>query len=236
MEQLLSALRAELTALGNRADREGAKRFFKETIESYGVRAATVKLLARTYGRQLQGKTKEEVFTLCENLLASGMMEEGHIAAAWALKQKKYFTASDFDTFTRWIDSYITNWANCDGFCNHTVGTLLEQYPSLLPRLHEWAASPNRWLRRASAVSLVLPARKGLFREHIFSIAVQLITDNDDLVQKGYGWMLKELAKKDAESVYRFVLRHRRAMPRTALRYAIEQLPGEWKRAAMEKP
>ena len=51
-------------------------------------------------------------------------------------------------------------------------------------------------MRRAAAVTLILPARKGKFLEDIFEIADSLLLDTDDLVQKGYGWMLKEASKK----------------------------------------
>jgi 3-methyladenine DNA glycosylase AlkD len=62
-----------------------------------------------------------------------------------------------------------------------------------------------------------------------------LFHDTDDLVQKGYGWMLKEASRRHPEEVFRYVMKHREDMPRTALRYAIEKMPGDWKRQAMER-
>ena len=49
------------------------------------------------------------------------------------------------------------------------------------------------------------------------------------MVQKGYGWMLKEASNLHQDEVYQYVLRHRRDMPRTALRYAIEKMPHDLK-------
>ena len=71
--------------------------------------------------------------------------------------------------------------------------------------------------------------------EGIFEIADGLLTDRDDLVQKGYGWMLKAAAESHRLEVFGFVLRHKTTMPRTALRYAIEKMPPDLKRRAMEK-
>jgi 3-methyladenine DNA glycosylase AlkD len=90
-------------------------------------------------------------------------------------------------------------------------------------------------LRRAAAVSLILPARKGKFLPQIFEIADRLLKDRDDLVQKGYGWMLKEASKSHRDEVFRYVMEHRKEMPRTSLRYAIEKMPEELRRRAMEK-
>lgn len=59
--------------------------------------------------------------------------------------------------------------------------------------------------------------------------------DPEDLVQKGYGWMLKEATHEFQDEVYKYVLKHRGVMPRTALRYAIEKLPQELRREAMKK-
>lgn len=90
-------------------------------------------------------------------------------------------------------------------------------------------------MRRAAAVTLILPARKGLFLEDIFAIADTLLEDTDDLVQKGYGWMLKEASKKHLKEVYSYVQKNKKKMPRTALRYAIEKMPKELKKEAMAK-
>jgi 3-methyladenine DNA glycosylase AlkD len=55
------------------------------------------------------------------------------------------------------------------------------------------------------------------------------------MVQKGYGWMLKEASKPHQDEVYQYVLKHRKDMPRTALRYAIEKMPPEMKKEAMKR-
>ncbi|MGE5423190.1 MAG: DNA alkylation repair protein, partial [Ignavibacteriales bacterium] len=130
---------------------------------------------------------------------------------------------------------YVSNWASCDTLCNHTIGTFVEMYPEYLSRLKTWAKSDNRWLRRAAAVTLIIPAKQGMFLADIFEIADIMLLDKDDLVQKGYGWMLKEASKKHQQAVFDYVVKHKSNMPRTALRYAIEKMPEELRKAAMQK-
>jgi 3-methyladenine DNA glycosylase AlkD len=108
-------------------------------------------------------------------------------------------------------------------------------YPDHLSDLKKWALSDNRWVRRASAVSLIIPARHGKFLPDIFQIAVILLIDKDDMVQKGYGWMLKEASKPHQKEVFDFVMTQKAVMPRTALRYAIEKMPPKLKLRAMER-
>jgi 3-methyladenine DNA glycosylase AlkD len=66
-------------------------------------------------------------------------------------------------------------------------------------------------------------------------VADVLLLDPDIMVQKSYGWMLKEATRPFPGPVMDFVMWHRREMPRTALRYAIEKLPPNGKRTAMER-
>jgi 3-methyladenine DNA glycosylase AlkD len=134
-----------------------------------------------------------------------------------------------------WIEKYIDNWAKCDGFCNHTVGDLIMKYPQDIEELKAWASSNQRWLKRASAVSLIIPARKGMYLQDIFEIAQRLLTDPDDMVQKGYGWMLKESSRIHQDEVFQFVYDNKKQMPRTALRYAIELMPAEMRKEAMKR-
>jgi len=129
----------------------------------------------------------------------------------------------------------MNNWAKCDGFCNHTIGSFLVKYPAFIEELKEWTQSKNRWLRRAAAVSLIVPAKKGYFLKDVFEIADQLLLDEDDLVQKGYGWLLKVTSHLHQKRIFDYVMKNKENMPRTALRYAIEKMPQSLRREAMKR-
>ena len=109
------------------------------------------------------------------------------------------------------------------------------KYPDYIEHLKKWATSSNRWTKRAAAVTLIIPARKGLFLNDVFEIADILLLDRDDMVQKGYGWMLKAASESHQTEVFNYVLSKKAVMPRTALRYAIEKMPKELKAEAMKK-
>jgi 3-methyladenine DNA glycosylase AlkD len=172
---------------------------------------------------------------LCENLLQAKYGEEAFIAFEWSYGLRRAYEPEDFAVFERWVDQYVDNWAKCDTLCNHTLGSFLEMYPQFIENLLGWARARNRWLRRASAVTLILPARKGLFMKEVFVISDILLMDGDDMVQKGYGWLLKEASKAHQQEVFDYVMRWKAKMPRTALRYAIEKMPVEMKREAMAR-
>ena len=234
-EDVLKAVRQELLQSMDEKTRESSKRFFKEEVRFHGVKSALVKKIAANYFREIKDRDKKDIFSLCEQLLQAEYGEEAFIAFEWAYSLRRAYEREDFQVFERWVDRYVDNWAKCDTLCNHTLGTFLEMYPEFIENLKGWARSENRWLRRASAVTLILPARKGDFLKEVFEIADILLEDKDDMVQKGYGWMLKEASKKHQAEIFDYVMKWKAKMPRTALRYAIEKMPVEMRRRAMER-
>ena len=235
MEQILLSLRQELKNLGDEKLKKSGKHFFKEEVSLYGIKTASVINLGKLYFESLKDKSKQEIFQLCEELWKSGFLEESFIACNWSYYLRKRYKASDIELFEIWICSYVNNWASCDTLCNHSVGDLVEKYPECLSSLKRWAYSPNRWMKRAAAVSLIIPARKGLFLNDIFDIAGIILMDKDDMVQKGYGWMLKAASQAYQKEVFEYVLSVKDRMPRTSLRYAIEKMPAEMRAQAMKK-
>lgn len=232
---ILEQVRLELKNSVDEKTLDTAQHFFKEQITAYGVKVPVVNKISSTFLSEIRSKSKQEVFDLCEELWRSGMLEESFIACSWSYAICKKFEPSDFEVFERWVQNYVDNWASCDTLCNHTVGEFIEMYPQFLSKLKEWATSENRWMRRAAAVTLIIPARKGLFLNDIFEIAELLLADKDDLVQKGYGWMLKAASQAYQTEVVDFVIKYKTTMPRTALRYAIEKMPQEMKAQAMKR-
>jgi 3-methyladenine DNA glycosylase AlkD len=233
MNQTNKKIRDELKANSDDKIRTSTQRFFKEPIKTYGINTAKVRKIANNYFKQIKQLEKKEIFNLCEELFSSGYLEEFGIAANWSYKIAEKFSETDFKIFERWINSYVDNWAKCDTFCNHTIGEFIEKFPAYISELKKFTKSKNRWVRRAAAVSLIIPAKKGMFLDDIFEIAKNLLIDKDDLVQKGYGWMLKEASRKNQKKVFEFVMKNKSVMPRTALRYAIEKMPLDLRKKAM---
>jgi 3-methyladenine DNA glycosylase AlkD len=234
-KQILFSIRSELKKNADDKTRENGNHFFKEEIRLYGVKTAIVSKIAGEYFSEIKDSEKKEIFALCDELWSSGYMEESFIAGKWAYFLHRRYEPSDFSVYERWVEKYVSNWASCDTLCNHAIGEYVEKYPERVKDLKRWAKSENRWMRRAAAVTLILPARRGKFLKDVFEIADILLLDKDDLVQKGYGWMLKEAGKTHQKEVFDYVVRNKKNMPRTALRYAVEKMPADLRKKAMEK-
>jgi 3-methyladenine DNA glycosylase AlkD len=235
MNTIINTIREELRQNSDEKTQKSTLHFFKEKIKFYGVKMPMVSKIGKEYFKLIKDKNKSEIFELCEELWQSGFIEESFIACEWSYYIHKDYQSKDFEVLERWVSDYVSNWASCDTLCNHTIGTFVDMYPEYLTDLKKWAKSKNRWMRRASAVSLIIPAREGKFLKDIFEIADTLLMDKDDLVQKGYGWMLKSASHAHQKKVFDYVMTKKSIMPRTALRYAIEKMPKDLKAEAMKK-
>lgn len=233
-KQLLKILEKELISNIDKKYLKVSKTFFKEKTNNIGVRIPVVRKIAAKYYPEIKNLPKKDIFLFCENLLKKED-EFKFIAFDWVFRQKDNFIENDFKIFESWLKKYVSNWATCDDFCTHSLGFLIFKFPKLTNATKKWTYSKNRWLRRASAVSLIYSVRKNVLIKEAFQIADILLEDSDDLVQKGYGWMLKETTKHKEEKVFKYVMKNKNKMPRTALRYAIEKMPKKMKGEAMQK-
>jgi len=226
LDTIVADIRRRIIADADPLRAEGERRYFKDTIRNRGLSVPTCQTLARTvYRERRTDLTQDGWFALAEKLLASGWHEEGTVGLEVVRRAKPEPSVELFDLYERWLDMYVGNWAHCDELCTHMIGDVITARPSLVRRLKPWTKSGNRWLRRGAAVSLVTPARRGNFLLESLAICKALVADEDDLVQKGFGWLLKEAAKQHRPEVAAFLEQNVRKMPRTAFRYAIELFP-----------
>lgn len=232
---IIKQIRQELKKYIDPVYRAGERRFFKEAIKNFGVRLPQRRKIAAKFWPEVKTLKKTELFNLADKMFNSGYNELATIASSWIWRKREKFKAEDFRVFAKWVNKYFDNWAKIDDFCTHSLGYLVNQYPELTKELLRWINSSNRWTRRAAAVSLIYPfGQRKKYLPMIFKVAGKLLVDEDDMVQKGYGWMLKEASKYNQPHVFAFVMEHKAKMPRTALRYAIEKLPIRLKLKAMK--
>lgn len=220
----LARIRGELSALAEPQFRASIQRFFREPVDAWGVRTPAVRRLASAVFREVRQWPPAQRNRLCNDLWKSGKLEEAGVAVYLYQKLARQCGPCEFHLFEKWIDRFVTNWANCDGICG-LLWTTLENQPDLLPQIPAWTASPNRWKRRAAAVTLVREAKRGRHTRLILETAARLLADPDDMVQKGVGWLLKEAYPPRPAAVAQFLALHRDRIPPLVRRIAAEKMP-----------
>lgn len=218
--RLSAALRAlaspELVALQQRFFKTGPGQYGEGDV-FLGIKVPPVRALAKRHH-------DVELDTIT-TLLHSKYHEERLFALL--LLMQFYERASDKDriaAFDLYLGntSHINNWDLVDVSSPHIVGRHLADRPRKV--LHRMARSSSLWERRIAIISTFYFIRNNDFDDTL-SIAKTLLHDEQDLMHKAVGWMLREVGKRDLEAEETFLLQHYQDMPRTMLRYAIERFP-----------
>ena len=148
----------------------------------------------------------------------------------WQARSKKTTDERRRELFELYIRRHdrIDTWDLVDRSAIWVVGEYLVDKPRDV--LYDLAGSARPMERRTAILSTFAFIRRGDVEDSL-RIADLLVHDDNELVQKAVGWMLREVGKKDAERHALFLEKHAETMPRVMLRYAVEKLsPGERKR------
>jgi 3-methyladenine DNA glycosylase AlkD len=217
-----------LLILQGKFDPEHARqvqRYFKEKVKSYGLTAPEIRSLASELYKTIKSEWRlGDAIRLCDILFPEPELEAKSLGALILIRYKRDLPKEFISRVKDWLAAnYLNNWASVDGFCPEVVGELLERYPELIQEIKTWTAHPNRWVKRASAVSFLKLSKKEKYLPTIYETATRLFSVNDDLIEKATGWLLREAGKRDMGRLEKFLLRHGPAIPRTTIRYAIER-------------
>lgn len=228
----LAGLKKDLAAAADPDRARSSARFFKTEKGQYGegdrflgITVPVQRRVARRYGdlplsdiaKLLASRIHEHRFTALEILVAA------YEAGDAARKQEI------FDFYLQ-NTQRINNWDLVDTSAPYIVGSHLQTRPRVV--LYQLAKSSSVWERRIAMVATMAFIRLDELEE-TFAIAELLLDDEHDLIHKAVGWMLRESGKRSPEDLLNFIKRNYLAMPRTALRYAIERFPEAQRRRVL---
>ena len=168
--------------------------------KTYGLKASEIKDQIKKYNHRFNQLNLEEKYYLARKFFESGYGEQATFGISLIEMSLKEINPKFFFRFDEFL-SYFNNWATTDWFCFRVIQPLLNKYPNeMLKLLKKWNLSENIWKRRASLVSFTKRiAFKEEFIDQIFHLCDNLIWDEEELVRKAIGWVLRDnmyIAKK----------------------------------------
>ena len=225
-QRVASEIRRLLKDGGSAEHAEGMQWFFKHAIQSHGWYTAALRKAAVQCRRNLvRDHGMDFVVEVADRLFRGRILEEKVFAVFLLEQQTDDFGEREFQLFASWLDR-VTSWADHDALVHDLLAPMVAARPARCPEVFGWAKSQNRWRRRAACVALIRGTRRHQFFAEIVRLSNQLLEnqDEDDMVQKGWGWLLRETAKADPERTVPYLMKIRNHAPRLVLRTACETL------------
>lgn len=222
---IAAQIRSALQSGGSAQRAAGVQWFFKDEVRSHGWRTADLRRAGRRCRREILREHDFDFLVKVADELFTGRVLEEKVAAVFLLENMEaQFTSREFRLFESWLNR-ISSWADHDGLVHSLIAPMVAANPARVKNVSRWAESPDRWHRRAACVALIRGARAKMFFPDIVKLSDSLLTDQDDMVQKGLGWLLRETAKYDARRTVPYLMKIRGKAPRLVLRTACETLP-----------
>lgn len=217
---------SELQSIGSSEKAVHLSRFFKTGPGQYGEGDRFLGVMV-PYSRAIAKANKamplEEV-----QLLLESPWHEARLCAllilVYRFKERKITEEEREQIYSFYIKNArrCNNWDLVDLSCRDIVGEyLVDKDRSILYRL---ADSENLWEQRIAVVATWAFIRRLDFNDTL-ALAERLMAHKHDLMHKAVGWMLREVGKKDRETLTNFLEKNATQLPRTTLRYAIEHYP-----------
>jgi 3-methyladenine DNA glycosylase AlkD len=223
-KQAANEIRRFLKDGGSPEHAAGVQWFFKDEIKSHGWYTAALRKAAVQWRRSaVREWGMDFVVQVADKLFSGRILEEKAFAVFLLEKQTQHFGDKEFRLLASWLDR-VTSWADHDALVHSLLAPMVVADPSRCREVFRWAKSPNRWRRRAACVALIRGARERRFFAEIVRLSSQLLHDEDDMVQKGLGWLLRETAKADPKRTVPYLMKIRKNSPRLVLRTACETL------------
>lgn len=173
---------------------------------------------------------------VCDQLMRSGISLSFWIVTLWVKKRGDLFRRPYFGTYERWLVEHTDRWGLCDVLCGRVLNPMMERYPDLRRHLLKWAESPQTYVRRAAAVSLIESNRSFAVNvgfPEAGAVCDRLKHDDEIHVQKGVGWLLKYAYLAHPDETVAYLERNVDELSRTTLRYALVKMPHELRQRLM---
>jgi 3-methyladenine DNA glycosylase AlkD len=223
--EVAAQIRRMLKYGGSKEHAAGVQWFFKDEIKSHGWYTGDLRRAARQFRKEIRKDHGLDFLVQVADQLFSGSVLEEKVAAVFLLeKLDSEFGDREFRLFEAWLER-VSSWADHDGLVYYLIAPMVMAKPARVKRVSRWAKSPNRWRRRAACVALIRGARERMFFPEMVRLSNLLLTDEDDMVQKGLGWLLRETAKLNPRRTVPYLMKIRGRAPRLVLRTACGTLP-----------
>jgi 3-methyladenine DNA glycosylase AlkD len=219
----LAAIKSEMVSCSDPVRAQHSQRFFKTGKGEYGEGDKFLGNMVPDL-RKIAKKHYKDIDLLGVRKLLQGKYHEHRLIALFILVLK-YEKGEKKEVYDFYLDNlkWVNNWDLVDSSAHKIVGDYLLDKPGIHRKfLYNYAKSDNLWTRRVAIIATMQFIKNDQLEDTI-KISEILLNDEQDIIHKAVGWMLRELGKKDKDMLVEFLEKYGSSMPRTMLRYSIEK-------------
>ncbi len=220
---------ARLQPLGHPDQVPALKNYMKSQLDFLAIKVPVLsKALQEPFS--FSSQPADEVLAIWSDIWFSSPYFEVMSAALMHYSRRKARIAPEvWPVLARW-SSRVENWAHSDELSTIYSYLLAQRPTEVYAQLEAWNAADEQWLRRLSLVSLIREAKKPsslLSLDRVLPLVTACVDDRRYYVQKGVGWLLRELSDVYPDQIGAFFEAHKGNLSGVAFSVATEHWPTE---------
>ncbi|MBA7540319.1 hypothetical protein ES705_32615 [subsurface metagenome] len=206
-------------------------KYFREGYDAWGIDQKTFEDQRDKWLNAWRDQLSiDDFLQLGDLLIATGKYEEGSCAILFVEAHKEKLQARHIDHLGSWLEKYILNWAHTDILCGRVLSVFLQNRIIDQQYFIAWTTSASKWQRRAVPVTFIEILDQEYSLDDMFEIIDPIMTDKEDMVQKGLGWFLREAWKRQPDPIEDFLMKWKNTCGRIIVQYATEKMDKEYRK------
>jgi 3-methyladenine DNA glycosylase AlkD len=245
IEKIISEIKIYLKDNAPRLTEEQTSRMYKILNSSnpnfvgYGNKHSDIEKFVREIQKKYE-PSYEEASEIFKRLIKSDIHDEKMVGIFLLNRFNKNFDKETLRMIHELIPQTFDTWAITDTTMIRVIGPFLGKTGNeelAEKTIYKWSNSDNLWVRRASLVILLktVMIKNGFDENYVFGFVDKMLKYPEDYIQKGIGWLLKTCSKYNPDSIFDYLMKNKKRLPRLILRYASEKLPKEKRLLVLKK-
>jgi 3-methyladenine DNA glycosylase AlkD len=213
---IINKLESAFRAAANVERAMGQKKYMRNQFEFIGLTSPERRSLQKGVMKQHPIGSIEELIATTEKLWELEERDFAHAGIDLLLFHKSLWTSSTLENFKFFV-STESWWDTVDTLASNCVGSLLQTYPELKPKMRDWITDDCLWVRRV-AILHQLKYKTKTDESVLFDFCKQTMHEKDFFIRKAIGWALREYSKTSTEAVRDFIEQNKNQLSPLSIR------------------
>lgn len=218
-----------ITTFGSHADADlqlKMEAYMRDQFKFFGIKSPLRKEISKTFFKDIKKLSKEEAWTLFDQLWHQPQRELKYLAQELFFKVAKMHINEEKDI--RFLEKLVLHeswWDTIDFIAPKLMKIYFDKFPETRnTKVDEWIESDNIWLQRC-AILIHLKQKANLDADYLFATILRLNKTDEFFIDKAIGWALRENAKHQGALILDFVKTNEKNLSKLSFKEALKHYP-----------